>query len=150
MAEKTSWASGPIDESDILTYLLHTGNGWNTWTPTVVQGVSVSCTVGHASYFKAGRFVAYSYSLTMTSSGTSTNNIIVSLPVTAARSVGFVGYGNVNDAGTADVPVIAALLSAVSMIFKPADAASTSFMGSGFGLASGDTITIAGMYEAAS
>lgn len=55
-----------------------------SWTPTITQSGSVTCTVNRAAYQRIGRWVTCQMYLTITGTGTGSNAIIIGgLPVTA-------------------------------------------------------------------
>jgi len=155
VGDKTAWSSGPVTESDINTYLSHTGGAWNTWTPIITQSGTVSVTVTHARWFRAGRFITFYTALTATSSGTGSNNVTMSLPVTAAAS-GFTipGSGLIFDnSASTNYPGIPYIASTTTVALVPSADNANGVLGSvgGFtaALAVGDLIQIAGTYEAA-
>jgi hypothetical protein len=95
LAEKTSW-TGTATETDINTYLTHTGGAWTVYTPVVYQGGTVvtinDLQAGHsglsrASYWKSGRFVRVSLCLVLNGTG-AINTVEVTLPFTAAYNQG--------------------------------------------------------------
>ncbi len=156
MAEKTSWAGAGASEADINTYLTHTGGAWNTWTPTVTQSGSVTVTVTRATYFRAGRLIEFHASLAVTGSGTSSNAILMSLPVTAASSghpINGSGYVSDSSAGF-NYPGLAYLNSSTTVgLVSTAVGGGIGLLGSvsfTAGLASGDSVFISGTYQAAS
>lgn len=155
MADKTAWSSGPISEADILLYLNHTGGAWNTWTPIVTQSATVSISITHARWFRAGRFITFYTALTATSSGTGSNNVTMSLPVTAASSGHVIpGGGLIFDASAAtNYPGFPYLSSTTTVALVPSASNANGVLGSvgGFtaALVSSDLIQISGTYEAA-
>jgi hypothetical protein len=142
--------------NDVLTAndLNALAGAWNSYTPTVGQGVGVSCTVGYARFLEFGKLVIGSVFLTMTSAGTSSVNITVSVPVTAAAAaVGTViGSGLIQDASVGTYGVVPRLSTATVVKFDRCDAAATT---GSFGtdpamaLAATDSIWMHFMYEAA-
>lgn len=94
--------------TDLDQVQVYTGSVWRpaidygtpaTWTPTVTQSGTVTCTVNTATYFEFGSLVVAWFMLTVTGSGTVGNNVSVSLPVTSATSTSQpVGPGYVDDA----------------------------------------------------
>jgi hypothetical protein len=98
MAQKTAWNGATLTESDINTYLMGEGGAWSTWSPTLTQSGSVTRTVTHAVYGRWGRMIVGIFRLSVTGTGTGSNVVTVSLPVTAARADMVVGTGFVFDA----------------------------------------------------
>ena len=54
------------------------GAAWETWTPTVTQSGSVTCTVTYAKYAQIQKLVVASAYLTVTGTGTANNPVLVS------------------------------------------------------------------------
>lgn len=84
-----------ISESDINTYLSHTGGAWNTYTPTLTN-ISLGNGTLSGKYFRAGRFIKFKLKLTFGSTTSVSGHMTVGLPVAYAEDV--------------DVPEFAALL----------------------------------------
>jgi hypothetical protein len=97
MAQKTSWTGAALTESDINLYLAGEGGAWTTWTPTLTQSGTVTATVQHAVYGRWGRLIHCAFRLAVTGTGTGSNVVRVSLPVTAARANQYGGSGFVYD-----------------------------------------------------
>lgn len=83
---------------------------WNTWTPTLTQSGTVTATVTYAHYVKIGRTVIGSVLLAVTGTGTSSQRILVTAPVTAAVpahtpvGAGYLGAGATNTNGSVAMP----------------------------------------------
>jgi len=156
MAQKTAWDGIVLTETDINTYLAGEGGAWSAWTPAVTQSGSVTVTNTRSQYARYGRTIHFQCDLSVTGSGTGTNGITVSLPVTAAASSGiYIGVGVLFDTSTSTAfPAIAGLASSSTMLLLSTsiDSSGGGLGAVGFtaGLASGDTIRISGTYEAAS
>ena len=157
MAQKTSWNAAALTESDINTYLMGEGGAWTSWTPTVTQSGSVTVTNTRSRYARYGRTIHFSLSLSVTGSGTSTNAVLVSTPVTAAASTLVIGTGWINDTSASTYyGGVAYLASTTTIALLPsatnANGVALGQTGAGFsaGLASGDLINISGTFEAAS
>lgn len=90
-----SWGDAVRDNFDYFNSMLAFGTGaWGTFTPAVLQSISVSRTVVYARYWKAGRFVAGQCMLNITSSGTANQAIVIGAPVTAAAAANLpCGFG---------------------------------------------------------
>lgn len=97
MAQKTSWNGAVLTESDINTYLMGEGGAWTTWTPVLTQSGTVTATVTSAVYGRWGRLIVGQFRLSVTGTGTASNAVTVSLPVTSARSGVPVGSGGIYD-----------------------------------------------------
>ena len=125
-----------------------------TWTPTVTQLGSVPVTVNRATVSKVGREVTFDMALTVTGvGGTAGNQVLVSLPYTAASS-GFVipGGGLIFDQTPSQnftgVSYIAST-TAVGLVPNAANGLLGAVGGFTAALATGDLIQISGVYEAA-
>lgn len=98
MPDKTFVAGDVLTAADTNLYLNHTGGAWNTWTPTLQQTGTVTATVNHAVWYRAGRLIVAAFRLTATGAGTGSSAVVVYLPVNAARSQGVIGTGVIYDA----------------------------------------------------
>lgn len=149
------------------TLLAYTGSAWqqvmqlgarntaNTWTPTVTQSGSVGVTVTHARYSRIGRLIVANCQLTCTGTGTSSNPVTVSLPVTAAVGSNIaIGSGYIYDASvTTNYAGVAVASSTTVAALVATSADSTSFLGQSVftaALTTSDQINLAISYEAAS
>lgn len=156
MPDKT-FTSAALSSADVNTYLSHTGNGWITYTPTVTQGSAVTINSGLliARYYRSGRKIEFSCFITISGTGTSSNTIVVSLPVVGATGIYGLGTGGVIDAsasGTVYAATSVAATTSTAVIAWPS-ASNNPYLGSsGFtaALASGDVVYVSGSYEAAS
>lgn len=80
------------------------GAAWETWTPTVTQSGSVTCTVTYAKYAQIQKLVVASAYLTVTGTGTANNPVLVSLPLTAQTSIAAaIGSGFIYDSSAAQL-----------------------------------------------
>jgi hypothetical protein len=154
VAQKT-FTSAVLTASDVNTYLMGEGGAWTSWTPTVTQSGSVTVTVTRAKYARYGRTIHFTCQVSVTGTGTASNPIYVSLPVTAVSGVGeHGGSGYLYDSSSATYyPCV--IVGATTTTFQMLGTASTApTLGGGGGftaaLASGDAIVVAGTYEAAS
>jgi hypothetical protein len=154
MAQKV-WTNEALVASDFNTYLTGEGGAWTSWTPTVTQSGSVTVTNTRSRYARYGRLIIATWNLAVTGSGTGSNAVIVSLPVTAAAASVVFGSAQVFDTSAAQnylaLPYLASTTT-VSLYTTSTDAADprlglTSFTAA---LASGDQITGTAIYEAAS
>ncbi len=137
------------------TYAKHTGDAWNSWTPTVAQSVGVTVTVSRASYFRAGRLISWNCQLTVTGSGSAGQPIYVLLPVSAANSLDVHGSGYLYDAssGLYYPCIVAGATSTTVQLLSTSVGTAVPTLGSvsfTAALAAGDQISLAGTYEAAS
>jgi hypothetical protein len=157
MAQKTSWNGAALTESDINTYLMGEGGAWTTWTPTLTQSGTVTATVTSAVYGRWGRLIVGQFRLSVTGSGTGSNAVTVSLPVTSARTSVPVGSGGIYDVSAVlNYTGNVSLNTTTTLGFEPQGVGVSANLlgatGSGFtaALASGDIIQAFFVYEAAS
>lgn len=128
---------------------------WQSYTPTVTQSGTVTKTVTRSVYTKIGRTVFFQCKLAITGSGTSGNNITVSLPVTAVSATDSrVGQFDFYDSSVVRIYHGSAFLASTTTVKGlRIDTGAISAIGNGdpaTGLASGDEININIVYEAAS
>jgi hypothetical protein len=129
------------------------GAAWETWTPTVTQSATVTCTNTLSRYGRIQKTVFVTTYQTVTGAGTAGSNVILTVPVNFQSNSGqMVGFGWVYDASTTtiyNVMVYAASTSTVVLMYTP------NATGGGFGsnpavtLAVNDQIRITLIYEAA-
>lgn len=154
MAEIT-FSAATLTSAQMNTYAKHTGDAWNTYTPAIVQSGTVTKTTNYAAYWRGGRKISVNVLCTMTGSGTSSNIVTVSLPVTAKTGSVAFGSGYIYDASTGIYyPGIAYLATASTIAFIDSTQSSTSptLGAAGFtaALASGDIVNFSMTYESAS
>jgi hypothetical protein len=155
MAQKTAWNGAALTESDINTYLSGEGGAWTTWTPTLTQSGTVTATVTSAVYGRWGRLIVGQFRLSVTGTGTSSNTVTVSLPVTSARSGVSVGSGGIYDVSAAlNYTSNVSLNTTTTLVFEPhgggVSASPLGLVVFTAALASGDIVQGFFMYEAAS
>lgn len=125
---------------------------WTTWTPTITQSGSVTFTLGFARYTIVGSFVSLEAIMNITGTGTTSNPISIGgmpaslRPINTAGTLHVVGVMNVVDT-SAGLHFIGALMYAGSNSFQAIRDNTGVFVGSTFGLASGDSIGISAHYE---
>lgn len=153
---------------DLNTVTVYNGSAWSTigpvhgaltaWTPAITQSGGVTCTVTRAVYTRNGRWISGTFYLVVTGTGSASNVVTISLPVTAVGNNGdyFVGNGKIYDASTTFGHVsIMVLHSSTTMKFEVVQGGSVDAYlgaaGSTFtaALASGDVCTGQFQYEAA-
>lgn len=150
---------------DVNTETIYTGAAWSTigpvhgalpaWTPVVVQGATPTLTVSYSTYQRIGRMVYFQTVVSITSAGTASNVVTISLPVTALNTSTYqiIGNGVIVDA-SAVLKYNAQLRFATTTTMKfdfvgastdPSYLGLTNFTAA---LASGDIISATGQYEA--
>lgn len=65
---------------------------WIAYTPTVDQAGTVAATVTESAYCLNGKICTFRYYLSITGTGTTNNNITITLPLTSKTSNGFGGF----------------------------------------------------------
>ena len=154
MAQKT-FISEILTSADVNLYLAGEGGAWQSYTPTVTQSGSVTVTNTRSRFARYGRTIHVSVKLTVTGSGTASNAVNISLPVTAASTdAAAAGSGSIFDTSvTVDHRGLPFLNSTTVFAFVPtANTASGALGANGFtaALAVGDVISAGFTYEAAS
>jgi hypothetical protein len=86
-----AWAAEVAEVADALA-LIDLG-AWTSWTPVVTQSNTPTITNVRSRWARDGRKIAFSIHVELTSSGTASNAIVVSLPVEAASLTGLIGCG---------------------------------------------------------
>lgn len=144
-----------MTQTDINTYLMHEGGAWTTWTPTLTQSGTVTCTVTRAVYARAGRLIHFTVSLAVTGTGTGAANVTISCPVTAAASAYVVGgAGRIFDSSASfSYQGTPYMLSTTTIGLLASSGTGVNLLGNSTftaALASGDIVDISGFYESAS
>ena len=133
------------------------GGTWTAYTPTVLQSGAVTVTVGNARYIKVGKLVVVQGLLVVTGTGTASNLIKITCPVTPyyATSLMPCGTGTVYDSSTANVyPSLIAFLDTTYFAFTLTNAITTNgsqYLGASqftAALAANDQIGFTFTYEA--
>jgi hypothetical protein len=134
----TSWVQmGPI-------------NGWTTWSPTITQSNTPTKTTNDARYMRFGRLIIAYMDVAFTSSGTASNNIVCTLPVTARTMGGTPAIGTFRyfDSGSTNHAGTAVYASTTTCVFVY-DAFGSSMGNTDFAIANGDSLSVQFTYEAA-
>lgn len=116
VAPPASWGDQVRDNFEFFNSALNLGQ-WTNFSPSVLQSISVSRTVVYARYVKHGRLVLGQCALTITSNGTASQAVIVTMPVTAAVGLNTpcgVGY---HYNGGANIPLITLLANTTQFGF---------------------------------
>lgn len=125
-----------------------------SWTPTVTQSVSVTCTINNAHYMVLGTIVIVQVRLAITSAGTTNNPIVIGgqpaimQPVYSGVSH-VIGAINILDSGTANYS--GSLIAVGATDFRGIADGLGNYIGStpNFALASGDVISFIAVYQRA-
>jgi len=152
VAQKTFADGDVLTASDLNTYASHEGGAWTAFTPVITQSGGVTCTVTYGKYARAGRLITFNFYLTVTGSGTSSNPVTVSLPVTAAATNGVNGAGWIYDESVTTRYSGVWTGSSTSVVALVHDASGANTWGNAptTALASGDLVVGSIIYEAAS
>lgn len=127
---------------------------WTTYAPTLTQSGSVTHTATYAKYMRVGRTIIGQVYLSVTGTGTASNVVTVSLPVTAGAPTSgvVIGAGSITDSSASAYYNGAAFLasSTTVAIFHGAGGVASGLGVNGFSaaLASGDVVTVSFTYEA--
>jgi hypothetical protein len=123
-------------------------DAWTVWAPVITQNNTPTKTTAWAKYQRIGRTIFAVFDVTFTSAGTAANNIVATLPVTAAHAGAIVGSfrffdtGTTNRAGTAT----GASTTTVQFIY---DGFGNSMGNGDLVIANGDRLQMTVTYEAA-
>lgn len=124
---------------------------WTTWTPTITQSGSVTCTVTYSKYLKLGKVVITQGVLTVTGSGTTANAIIIGgIPagIQPAMSDIIVGTGMVVDTGSANhISAVQLISSSTFRFISAAQNVPVGTLTAAFALANTDVIRWETMWE---
>lgn len=145
----TSFATAADDQGDYVPM-----NAWETYAPTLTQSGTVTHTVTQARFVRVGRIIHVDVRLVVTGSGTASNAVTITLPVTAARANAMCGAGLVFDASaTANHRATVETRTTTTVHLNPTAVTTADVLGvAGFtaGLASSDVVAFCATYEAAS
>lgn len=126
---------------------------WQTWTPTVTQGVAVTVTVNYARYVVIGQTVVMMIRLSCTSAGTAGSVISIGgqgaiIQPTNTSGVTVIGSGIINDT-SAGTNYQGAIIAFGATDWRFIINLSTAYLGSNpaLTLASGDAISFVASYE---
>ena len=96
MAQKT-FTSAMLTSADVNLYLAGEGGAWQSWSPVVTQSVNVTVTNTRSRFARWGRLIIATADLTVTGTGTASNAVTLSLPVTSAATGPSAGNGSLFD-----------------------------------------------------
>lgn len=120
------------------------------WTPAIVQGVSVTATITLAKYIKVGKIVTLWVSLSVTGSGTTANDIVIttaSLPIAPSSvNLGVLGSFRIYDSNVGTIFVGSSLISTDGIFFQAHLETASVGTDPAFALASGDLVTFTAHY----
>lgn len=130
-----------------------TNHDWETFAPTVIQGVSVSRTVTYARYIVLANTVIIQAELLITSAGTGGSVIQIGgfptaiLPANGPSLVSVVGIGSILDIGVAFY--VGAMIYNTATLFTFISHNNANYIGSqpNFALASTDQLSFQASYE---
>lgn len=138
-------AGAKLRALDLATIFPGNTDAYTSYVPTLTQSATPTKTVEYAGWFKAGRWVTVSFSLSLTSSGTAANAVIIGLPSAAGTPSTFRNLGNASifDASSGTWYTGAAIWASATTFSVFANATTTALGASSFtaALAAGDIVT---------
>jgi hypothetical protein len=128
-----------------------------SWTPTVTQSSAITKTVNEARYIKIANTVVFWVDLSLTSAGTSANNITMTLPVTAVghSTNAVIGAGTFTDASVPTLYNVELQLASTTTVKLNANGGTNGTLGqtlvaapatTAIAVASGDLLRAFGVY----
>ncbi len=135
-------------EGSTVTAGMIVSEPWTSWSPVITQGNTPTATVNWARYHRIGRLITAHFHVSLTSAGTTTQNIEISLPVPAVSNLCIGGSfryfdaGNTIRAGT----IIGSTVSIARFVY---DGYGNNMGFGDFVIANGDLISGTLIYEAA-
>jgi hypothetical protein len=152
----TQWTAGLTDNTALPAATLNRiGAAWESWTPTITQGATLTKTVGYAKYTQINKLVVAHMICTITSAGTGGSTFSCSLPIAAASAdapyFGSNGAATFYDASTTVSYVLAIHMGNSSIINFVYSATGGNYFGNvpGITAANGDVLSFTINYEAA-
>lgn len=144
-------AGAKIRAADLAAIFPQNTDAWTAYTPTLTQGATITKTVNRAAYTKVGRTVTVSVFMTATSAGTAGQVLILGLPVAPAADLQ-IGVCYITDTSVPTRYVCTVLTSGGALLVQANQAGGSGHFGvnPAVTIASGDQITFAITYEAAS
>lgn len=142
--------------AEIRDPFLALSGAWNPWTPTLSQGGAsdISKTVSEGGYIRFGKLVIASCALSVTGSGSSGNEIRITLPVTPAYTGSqfhTLGVGIFRNATTEYPGILVYAGSGALAALRRADANSSGEIGTDPSILcnSGDFLSVTAIYQGA-
>jgi hypothetical protein len=152
----TQWTAGLTSGTTLPAATLNTiGAAWESYTPTISQGATLTKTIGYAKYTRINKLVIVHVMCTITSAGTAGSVYVCTLPITAANAdapyFGCNGSATFYDASAAQPYVWGVHLGASSQINFVGITAGGNYAGNvpNVTAANGDTLSFIISYEAA-
>lgn len=146
---------GTITVADLVSTIFPLGVGaWPDFTPTLTQSGAVTKTLTYSKLQRVGRLVVANILLTVTGTGTASNQIIVGLPVVPAQAAMAAPIGTfyVRDDSTGLFYLVGAVINAAGALIGIGNGVNNALGVTGFtaALANLDTVGYSVAYEAAS
>jgi hypothetical protein len=149
-ALQTDLSTAEASIADHETRLGAIEGAWPSYTPTVTQGVEVTKTVTYSEYIQIGKTVIWKFRLDLTSAGTATAAVVLSLPVTAeTQSCHGGGFWYDASSGNPYSGIVIIPASSTSVNFLVTSALQANVFGDTETLASGDVLAGGLTYQAA-
>jgi hypothetical protein len=146
----TQWTAGTTSGQVLTAATLNTiGAAWEAYTPTLVQGVTVTKTIAYAKFCRLQKLCIVNLDLNVTSAGTAAAAISIGLPLTAVAGTQQIGSGFVYDQNINALysgPASLATTTTINMLYQTGSPIGQS---PSMALASGDVIRLMVAYEVA-
>ena len=157
MALKTSWTGAALTESDINTYLTHTGSAWDSYTPTLTNITLGNGTLA-GDYWRAGRGIFFKVKLTFGSTTSVSGAMTIGLPVAYADGTDAEVFAALlyDASANARYPAKSQAISTTTVAVNAINSAATYLTESStsstipFTWTTSDILIVAGFYESAS
>jgi hypothetical protein len=128
------------------------GAAWESYTPTLTQPGAITKTVTYAKFTQINKLCICNIRLDVTGTGTTSNQVIVGLPLTSATSASMsIGSASFYDASTATMYAANVRLASTTTVVLCGDWSGQFELGRqpAIPLGNGDQITFSVMYEIA-
>jgi hypothetical protein len=146
----TQWTAGTTAGQVLTAATLNTiGAAWVSYTPTLVQGVTVTKTIAYAKYCQKQKLCIVHLDLIVTSAGTNNTILTIGLPLTAVGGTQQIGSGFLYDQNVNILysgPASLASTTTIEMLYQTGSPIGQSPT---LALASGDVIRLMVAYEVA-
>lgn len=144
----------PFTAGQVLTaaQLNGIGEAWTSYTPTITQGAAITKTITYAKWARVNKIVVVEANIALTSAGTASNALTLTLPIAPATSGIFsmIGSAMFYKASTTLPYILAAVYDSGSLKFWH-ETAGGNFFGAvpAVTVANGDNISFQLIYEVA-
>jgi hypothetical protein len=73
---------------------------WQSWTPVVTQGATITTSTNNSKYTQIGKTVLASLSVVTSSAGTASNRLLVTLPIAPRAGADILGTLSISTSGS--------------------------------------------------